>query len=104
MNGSRKTHRLRDLIAHPNLKAAEIIGGIDSTHRVDPPSRRAAPRCVLESPICGHPRKPRDQRKRNPSESETPGNGESERGAAHHHRAVAPAGAVGGWLGGGAET
>lgn len=42
---------------------AEIIDGVDSTHRLDPPSRRAATR-VLESPICGTPTKGRDQQKK----------------------------------------
>jgi len=46
-----------------------IIYEIDSTHRLGPPTRRAAPR-GLESPICGHPREPTGEQKGNPGEPE----------------------------------
>jgi hypothetical protein len=100
--GKREDRQLRDLIADPNLEAAEITEEIDSTHRLDPPSRRATPR-VPESPICGTRENPEISKE----ESQRVGNPKRQRKRARieadHNRAVAPAG-VGGWRGGRAET
>lgn len=104
--GKHEDKQLRDLVVHPNLKDAEIIDGIDSTHRQDPPSRRAAMR-VLESPICGTQKNPRDQQRGIPANQKPKkwGNRAGSRGtqwagvlalaaaapAAGHTRASAPA-------------
>ena len=64
--GKHEDKQLRDLISAPNIKAAEIIiDEINSTHRQDPPSRRAAtcPRPRSSSSTCRCP-SPRSRRRR----------------------------------------